>query len=183
MLPGEQVEASTARPAGREDARRRTILPTFQPIGAGETPAQNEDIDMASNNNNNSNNNGGGNNGGGQSRQSGQQGGQQAKQGQQGGQQGGRGFAGMDEEEQREIASKGGQAAQDKGTAHEFTAEEARKGGETVSQDREHMAEIGAKGGQASGGNRGQGGQGSQSSQGGQSREGSQGGRGGQSDR
>ncbi len=65
-----------------------------------------------------------------------------------------RGFASMDAEKQREIASKGGKAAHEKGTAHEFTSEEARqagrKGGEAVSQDREHMAEIGRKGGQAS---------------------------------
>ena len=62
-----------------------------------------------------------------------------------------RGFASMNEEKQREIASKGGRAAHEKGTAHEFTSEEAReagrKGGEKVSQDREHMAEIGRKGG------------------------------------
>lgn len=47
-----------------------------------------------------------------------------------------RGFASMDEEKQREIASKGGKAAHEKGTAHEFTSEEAR--------------EAGRKGGQAS---------------------------------
>lgn len=40
-----------------------------------------------------------------------------------------RGFASMDEEEQREIASKGGKAAHEKGTAHEFTSEEAREAG------------------------------------------------------
>jgi uncharacterized protein len=65
-----------------------------------------------------------------------------------------RGFASMDEDKQREIASKGGHAAHEKGTAHEFTPEEAReagrKGGEAVSQDREHMAEIGSKGGKSS---------------------------------
>jgi len=65
-----------------------------------------------------------------------------------------RGFAGMDPEKQREIASKGGQAAHQKGTAHEFTPEEARaagrKGGEAVSRDREHMSQIGRKGGEAS---------------------------------
>jgi len=64
-----------------------------------------------------------------------------------------RGFAAMDEEQQREIASKGGQAAHQKGTAHEFDSEEARragqKGGEAVSRDREHMAEIGRKGGES----------------------------------
>ncbi|MBW4613410.1 MAG: KGG domain-containing protein [Desmonostoc vinosum HA7617-LM4] len=65
-----------------------------------------------------------------------------------------RGFASMDEDKQREIASKGGHAAHEKGTAHEFTSEEAReagrKGGETVSQNREHMAEIGREGGKHS---------------------------------
>jgi hypothetical protein len=65
-----------------------------------------------------------------------------------------RGFASMDADKQREIASKGGKAAHEKGTAHEFTSEEAReagrKGGETVSKDREHMAEIGREGGKSS---------------------------------
>ena len=65
-----------------------------------------------------------------------------------------RGFASMDEDKQREIASQGGKAAHEKGTAHEFTSEEAReagrKGGETVSQDREHMSEIGREGGKNS---------------------------------
>jgi len=65
-----------------------------------------------------------------------------------------RGFAAMDEEKQREIASKGGRAAHAKGTAHEFTPDEAReagrKGGEAVSRDREHMAEIGREGGKQS---------------------------------
>jgi general stress protein YciG len=67
----------------------------------------------------------------------------------------GRGFAGMDESRQREIASKGGKAAHAKGTAHEFTPDEARragrKGGDVVSQNREHMAMIGREGGQARG--------------------------------
>lgn len=49
---------------------------------------------------------------------------------------GNRGFAAMDDDKQREIASKGGKAAHAKGTAHEFTPEEAR--------------EAGRKGGQAS---------------------------------
>ena len=40
-----------------------------------------------------------------------------------------RGFASMDREKQREIASKGGRAAHEKGTAHEWTAEEAREAG------------------------------------------------------
>src|SRR5882757_2748902 len=65
-----------------------------------------------------------------------------------------RGFAGMDQRKQREIASKGGQAAHKKGTAHEFTSDEARaagrKGGEAVSANRAHMSAIGRKGGESS---------------------------------
>ena len=54
----------------------------------------------------------------------------------------GRGFAGMDDDKQRRIASEGGKAAHEKGTAHEFSSDEAR--------------EAGRKGGEASGGgNRG----------------------------
>jgi general stress protein YciG len=52
-----------------------------------------------------------------------------------------RGFASMAPEKQREIASKGGRAAHEKGTAHEWTREEARL--------------AGRKGGQASRGGRG----------------------------
>jgi len=88
---------------------------------------------------------------------------QQSGGGNQGGQQGRnqgesseRGFASMDDEKQRQIASEGGRAAHRSGNAHEFDSEEAReagrKGGETVSQDREHMSEIGQKGGEARGG-------------------------------
>ena len=70
-----------------------------------------------------------------------------------------RGFAAMDREKQREIARKGGKAAHDKGTAHEFTADEARqagrKGGEAVSRDRAHMSRIGREGGLSSRGGRG----------------------------
>jgi general stress protein YciG len=40
-----------------------------------------------------------------------------------------RGFASMDRARQREIASKGGKAAHQKGTAHEWTSEEARDAG------------------------------------------------------
>ena len=69
-----------------------------------------------------------------------------------------RGFASMDPARQREIASKGGRAAHAKGTAHEWTADEARqagrKGGETVSRDRAHMAAIGREGGGARSANR-----------------------------
>jgi len=40
-----------------------------------------------------------------------------------------RGFASMDRTKQREIARKGGKAAHLKGTAHEWTSEEARQAG------------------------------------------------------
>ena len=40
-----------------------------------------------------------------------------------------RGFASMDRDKQREIASKGGKAAHQKGSAHEWTSEEAREAG------------------------------------------------------
>ena len=40
-----------------------------------------------------------------------------------------RGFASMDRHKQRDIASKGGKAAHQKGTAHEWTSEEAREAG------------------------------------------------------
>ena len=52
-----------------------------------------------------------------------------------------RGFASMSPEKQREIASKGGRAAHQKGTAHEWTSDEARN--------------AGRKGGQISRGGRG----------------------------
>ncbi len=66
-----------------------------------------------------------------------------------------RGFASMDPNKQKEIASKGGRAAHAKGTAHEFTSDEARvagrKGGEAVSRDRAHMSAIGREGGHSRG--------------------------------
>ena len=69
-----------------------------------------------------------------------------------------RGFASMNSERQREIARKGGKAAHEKGTAHEFTPDEARaagrKGGERVSADRSHMSRIGRLGGRSSAGRR-----------------------------
>ena len=40
-----------------------------------------------------------------------------------------RGFASMDPQKQREIASEGGRAAHASGNAHEFTSEEARRAG------------------------------------------------------
>ena len=69
-----------------------------------------------------------------------------------------RGFASMDPDKQREIARKGGRAAHEKGTAHEFTPDEARaagrKGGERVSANRDHMSRIGRLGGKHSAGRR-----------------------------
>ncbi len=71
-----------------------------------------------------------------------------------------RGFASMDEEKQREIASEGGKAAHEAGTAHEFTSEEAReagsKGGQAAHEagtahefTSEEAREAGSKGGSA----------------------------------
>jgi hypothetical protein len=69
-----------------------------------------------------------------------------------------RGFASMDREKQKEIARKGGRAAHERGTAHEFTPDEARaagrKGGERVSANRDHMSRIGRMGGMHSAGRR-----------------------------
>ena len=66
-----------------------------------------------------------------------------------------RGFALMSVEERRRIASMGGQAAHARGTAHEFSQEEARTagraGGRAVSEDREHMTRIGRRGGEQRG--------------------------------
>ena len=47
-----------------------------------------------------------------------------------------RGFASMDEQKQREIASKGGKAAHQSGNAHEFTSQEARMAGRKGGQSR-----------------------------------------------
>ena len=58
-----------------------------------------------------------------------------------------RGFASMSPEKQREIASKGGRAAHEKGTAHEWTSEEARsagrKGGQISRGGRGRLADDG----------------------------------------
>lgn len=70
-----------------------------------------------------------------------------------------RGFAAMSPERQKQIASEGGRAAHKQGVAHEWNSDEARmagkKGGQIVSQNREHMSQIGRRGGQSSGGRRG----------------------------
>jgi general stress protein YciG len=52
----------------------------------------------------------------------------------------------MDQEKQREIARKGGQAVS---RDRQHMASIGGKGGEAVSRDREHMAAIGRKGGAA----------------------------------
>ncbi len=66
-----------------------------------------------------------------------------------------RGFASMDRAKQKEIASKGGKAAHAKGTAHEWTSEEAReagrKGGMASHRRRKQMME-GEQGAQSTGG-------------------------------
>jgi hypothetical protein len=54
-----------------------------------------------------------------------------------------RGFASMDPARQREIASQGGKAAHAKGTAHEFTSEEARRAG-SMSHGNRQSASAGA---------------------------------------
>ncbi len=60
----------------------------------------------------------------------------------------------MDKVKQRAIARKGGLAAHEKGVAHTFTSEEARKagrrGGKSVSVNRHHMSKIGRAGGKKS---------------------------------
>jgi general stress protein YciG len=69
-----------------------------------------------------------------------------------------RGFAAMSPERQKEIARVGGKAAHQQGVAHQWNSEEARnagkKGGQSVSQNREHMSEIGRRGGKTSGSRR-----------------------------
>ncbi|UOD30536.1 hypothetical protein INH39_01950 [Massilia violaceinigra] len=60
-----------------------------------------------------------------------------------------RGFASMDPERQREIASEGGKAAHQKGTAHEFTSEEARRAG-SMSHGNRQAAQAGTRSGTSS---------------------------------
>jgi general stress protein YciG len=75
-----------------------------------------------------------------------------------------RGFASMDPQRQREIASEGGRAAHERGTAHEFTSEEAReagrKGGQARAENRSarqraSSGSSGSEGSSDSGSNRG----------------------------
>lgn len=55
-----------------------------------------------------------------------------------------RGFAAMPEEKQREIASMGGKSAHQKGTAHEFTPEEAKAAGRKGGRARHGRRDEGA---------------------------------------
>ena len=77
----------------------------------------------------------------------------QGNQGNQGSQQSGdtsnRGFASMDPQKQREIASEGGRAAHASGNAHEFTSEEARRAG-SMSHKNDNQ-QSGGRGSQQSG--------------------------------
>lgn len=62
-----------------------------------------------------------------------------------------RGFAHMDQNKQKSIASQGGKASQQSGNAHHFSGQEAKaaghKGGHATGSDKAHMQEIGKKGG------------------------------------
>lgn len=65
-----------------------------------------------------------------------------------------RGFGSMDPDLQRQIAQKGGRAAQAQGKVHHFTSEEAsaagKKGWKVSPRSPDHMRRIGKMGGQAS---------------------------------
>lgn len=83
-----------------------------------------------------------------------------------------RGFASMDPDKQREIASEGGRAAHASGNAHEFTSEEARKAGSmSHKNDGNRQSSSGSSGSRQSGNQGNQGGQGgNQGSSGGSTR-------------
>lgn len=72
-----------------------------------------------------------------------------------------RGFASMDPQKQREIASEGGKAAHASGNAHEFTSEEARRAGSMShkndgnQQSQNRSSGSQQSGNQSSGGTRG----------------------------
>ena len=83
-----------------------------------------------------------------------------------------RGFASMNAEKQREIASEGGRAAHASGNAHEFTSEEAREAGK-LSHGGNRQSGSNESGGKSGGGNKGGG---NQSGSGGGSGGGSRGG-------
>jgi general stress protein YciG len=62
-----------------------------------------------------------------------------------------RGFASMNNEKQREIASRGGKAAHAKGTAHEWTRTEAMAAGRKGGERRGSRAQSGVLGAQRGG--------------------------------
>jgi len=62
----------------------------------------------------------------------------------------GRGFASMDPQRQRQIASQGGRAAHASGNAHQFTSAEARAAGARSHVNRQ-QARRNAEGGQSGG--------------------------------
>jgi hypothetical protein len=114
-------------------------------------------------------NNQGGNKGGNQGSQ-GNRGGQGNQGSKQSGDTSNRGFASMDPQRQREIASEGGRAAHASGNAHEFTSEEARRAG-SMSHKNDGNNQSGGGGSRQSGGQGGnQGNQGNQGGQGGHTR-------------
>ncbi|MFS0753846.1 KGG domain-containing protein [Noviherbaspirillum sp. 1P10PC] len=77
---------------------------------------------------------------------------QDSKQGKQGDRTSMRGFASMDPNQQRAIASEGGRAAHRSGNAHEFTSEEARRAG---SMSHKNSRKNSGNQGSASAGNEG----------------------------
>jgi general stress protein YciG len=69
-----------------------------------------------------------------------------------------RGFASMDPQKQREIASEGGKAAHASGNAHEFNSEEARRAGSMSHKNDGNSQSQGGQGGGQGGGNQQSGG-------------------------
>src|SRR5471032_1169445 len=65
-----------------------------------------------------------------------------------------RGFASMNPDQQREIASEGGKAAHAAGTAHEFTSEEARKAGSMSHKNDGNQQSGSSTGGSQNSGNK-----------------------------
>jgi uncharacterized protein len=66
-----------------------------------------------------------------------------------------RGFASMDPQKQREIASEGGKAAHASGNAHEFNSEEARRAGSMSHKNDGNNQSQGGGSQQSGGGTRG----------------------------
>jgi general stress protein YciG len=65
------------------------------------------------------------------------------------------GFASMDPQKQREIASEGGRAAHASGNAHEFNSQEARRAGSMSHKNDGNQQSGGNNGGNAGGNNGG----------------------------